>query len=92
MTISASTPGQGLAIHVEYSRPFPATNETTFTFTPVGANTEVKWSMVVQNNFMMKGISIFMDMDKMVGKDFEDGLRQLKNVAEAVALPSVAGK
>lgn len=83
MTISASTPGKDLAIHVEYTRPFPATNETTFAFTPVGDKTEVKWSMVVQNNFMMKGISIFMDMDKMVGKDFERGLGELKSVAEA---------
>lgn len=52
------------------------------TLEPEGASTKVTWSMVgsSEGNFMMKLFAPF--MDKMVGPDFEDGLKNLKAVAE----------
>ncbi|MBC3873525.1 SRPBCC family protein [Undibacterium flavidum] len=52
------------------------------TLEPEGASTKVTWSMVgsSEGNFMMKLFAPF--MDKMVGPDFEDGLKNLKTVAE----------
>jgi uncharacterized protein YndB with AHSA1/START domain len=43
----------------------------------------VTWSLAGNNNFISKAVCLFMDMDKMVGGDFEKGLADLKSVAEA---------
>ena len=43
------------------------------------------WSMEGRNNLMGKAFSIFMNMDKMIGGDFEKGLGSLKTVAETEA-------
>jgi len=40
------------------------------------------WSMFGKNNFMAKTIHLFMNMDKMVGGQFEQGLAAMKSVAE----------
>lgn len=84
MTITESRPSELIAIKLEFMKPFAATNVTEFTLMSAGNQTEVKWSMVGKNNFMAKAFCLFMDMDKMVGGDFEKGLAALKSVAEAV--------
>ena len=38
--------------------------------------------MTGQNNFLSKAICMFVDMDKMVGGMFEQGLAQMKSVVE----------
>ena len=38
-----------------------------------------------ENNFVAKAFSMFMNMDKMIGSDFEKGLAQMKTVSEAAA-------
>jgi hypothetical protein len=43
-----------------------------------------------ENNFMSKAFSLVMDMDKMIGGDFEKGLASMKTVAEAVPKPPPA--
>ena len=48
---------------------------------PSGAT--VTWSMLGKNNFMSKAFHLVMNMDKMVGGDFEKGLASLKGVVEA---------
>ena len=56
-----------------------------FTFKPDGDKTLVTWAMYGKNNFMGKVVSVFMDCDKMVGGQFEQGLATLKSVVEAAA-------
>ena len=56
-----------------------------FTFQPEGKQTVVTWSMTGTKNFMFKAVHLVMNMDKMVGGDFERGLAQLKNVSEGKA-------
>ena|SRR6266404_2736440 len=82
MTITESRPGEVIRIKLEFFKPFTATNTAEFTFKPVGNRTVVTWSMSGQNNFIAKAVHLFMDMDKMVGKDFEAGLANLKAVTE----------
>ena len=55
---------------------------------PQGGTTQVTWTMDGHNDFAGKAFSLVMDMDKMVGGDFERGLAQLKAVAEAEAVKS----
>jgi hypothetical protein len=81
MTITDSTP-EKITIRLEFLEPFPATNTTIFTFSGAGDETQVSWAMEGENDFMGKAFSLFMDMDKMVGADFEKGLAALKGIAE----------
>jgi hypothetical protein len=67
-------------------KPFQATNATSFAFKQGdGDVTLVTWSMDGENGFMSKAAGIFMDMDKMLGGDFEKGLAKLKEIAETQA-------
>jgi hypothetical protein len=83
MTITESRPSDLIKIKLEFIKPFAATNATDFTFTPSGNATNVKWTMAGDNNFIGKAFSLFMNMDKMIGADFEKGLAQMKTVAES---------
>lgn len=82
-TILESRPNELITIKLEFVRPFAATNTAEFTFEPAGDQTVVTWSLTGKNNFISKAICLFINMDKMVGGDFEKGLAQLKSVVEA---------
>lgn len=84
MTITDSQPPELVRIHLEFLRPFKATNTTEFTFRPQGGQTLVTWTMTGRNNLMSKVFGLFVDCDTMVGRDFEKGLAGIKAVAEAV--------
>jgi len=88
MTIIGSVPSQRVDIELEFSRPFVATNQVEFVFQGSGDDTRVLWGMDGKNGFVGKLISLFLDMDKMVGKDFEAGLAAMKASAEADAKPA----
>lgn len=86
MTILESKPDERVNIRLEFIKPFAATSETSFDLKPEGANgTDVTWSMTGHNNFMAKAMSLFMNMDKMIGPDFEKGLAAMKSKAEKAA-------
>jgi hypothetical protein len=83
MTIIESNPSDLIRIKLEFMKPFKATNTAQFTFKPEGNQTLVVWDMIGNNNFMCKAFSLFMNMDKMVGSDFEKGLAGMKSLVEA---------
>jgi hypothetical protein len=83
MTIIESRPSDLIRIKLEFLKPFAATNTAEFTFKPESNQTVVTWSMVGENNFVAKAVHLFMNMDKMIGGQFEKGLASLKAVAEA---------
>ena len=85
MTITESRPSDLIRIKLEFFKPFAATNTAEFTFKPEGNQTAVTWSMTGNNNFMAKAVHLFMNMDKMVGGQFEKGLAQMGSVVEAAA-------
>jgi len=83
MTIAESRPGELVRIKLEFFKPFAATNTAEFSFKPAGADaTAVTWTMTGQNNFLSKAICMFVDMDKMVGGMFDQGLTQMKSIVE----------
>lgn len=90
MTIADAKPNEAVGITLEFLRPFATTNRTDFLLAPAGAGTKVTWRMSGNHNFVGKAFCLFMDMDKMVGKDFEKGLAQLKPLAEGEAKKSAA--
>ena len=85
MTITQSVPSTLVKIKLEFIKPWVATNATDFMFASQGSQTNVKWTMDGENNFMGKAFGMFMNMDKMIGNDFEKGLAQMKTLTEAAA-------
>jgi hypothetical protein len=85
MTITDSKPSESIKIKLDFIKPFAATNATVFSFKPQGNQTSVTWTMDGDNNFIGKAFGLFMNMDKMVGGDFEKGLAQMKMIAEKTA-------
>lgn len=83
MEITESTPPGRLVIKLDFLKPFEAHNTTEFLLQPADGGTTLTWSMVGESPFMMKVMSLFMSMDKMVGRDFEKGLAGIKALAEA---------
>ena len=81
-TIMESHPDTLVRLKLEFVRPFACTNAVDFTFKPEGNQTVVTWDMTGENNFMAKGFSLFVNMDKMVGGEFEKGLANMKMVVE----------
>ena len=94
MTIVEAKPSSLVEIKLEFIKPFAATSQTTLTFEPAGDKTKVTWAMVGQNNFVAKAMTLFMNMDKMVGADFEKGLAKLgeKSAAEHAVRVAAAQK
>ena len=90
MTITGSQPPHGVTLRLEFLKPWKATNTTQFEFLPSGSGTTVTWTMTGTNNFMFKAMGLFMNMDKMVGPDFEKGLANLETAtAGSAKLPAV---
>lgn len=82
MEVIDATPATRVDIKLNFFRPFAAENRTLFTLVPAGDGTNVTWEMTGINNLMFKIMGIVMNMDKMVGRDFEKGLLALKAEAE----------
>lgn len=82
MTITASDPARKVVIKLEFRKPWKATNDAIFTFAPQADGTLVTWAMEGENDFFGKAAWMVMDMDRMVGADFERGLLSLKDVSE----------
>ncbi|MBV6757130.1 MULTISPECIES: SRPBCC family protein [Rhodococcus] len=82
MVITESVPGSKVVLDLNFLKPFKAENVTTFLLEPNGAGTTVRWQMTGKNNLFFRIVGVVFPMDKMVGKDFEKGLAQLKAAAE----------
>lgn len=83
MTILESKPNEVIKINLDFFRPFAATNLATFTFEPSGSGTKVAWIMEGQKNFQAKFAHLLINMDKMLGAVFLEGLENLNRLAQA---------
>jgi hypothetical protein len=86
MTLVKEEAPKLVGIKLEFVEPFESVADTTFTVTPESSEqSQVSWAMDGKNNLIGKMFGVFMDMDKMIGADFENGLAQLNVVAKAEA-------
>lgn len=83
MDIAESIANQKVLILLEFIKPFAAKNTAEFTFQQHGNETLVVWAMEGKVPLISKIMCLFMNMDKMVGKDFEAGLQNLQRIATA---------
>ncbi len=82
MEITDATGPTSVTVKLDFMKPFETHNTARFTLVPAGESTDVTWSMFGSSPLMIKLMSVFFNMDKLVGKDFERGLATLKTLAE----------
>lgn len=87
MTVLESKPNELIRFRLDFYKPMAGTSEAEFTFKPEGNQTVVTWSMSGQNNFIAKAMCMIMNMDKMVGGEFEKGLASIKTLVDVPAKP-----
>ncbi|MEI9901423.1 MAG: SRPBCC family protein [Hyphomicrobium sp.] len=82
ITVTDSTASLiGMRLHM--TKPFAGDNRVEFTLKPAGDTTEVTWAMKGMASLPGKIFSLFVDCDRMMAKDFDEGLANLKAIAEA---------
>ena len=80
MTVTESLLNELIRLRLEFLKPFRGTNATEFTFKPEGGRTIVTWTMSGKNPFIAKAMHLFVNMDRMIGSQFEKGLANLNAV------------
>jgi len=89
MTIIALKENEMVDMDLHFIKPFESKSKTYFNMTPEGSGYKVNWSMSGKSDFPMNIFGLFMNMDKMVGGDFERGLEALKKkCVEEAAMPT----
>lgn len=82
MEILTATAPSTIVIKLDFIKPFEGHNTAEFTILPQGGATNVTWAMHGPAPVMHRVMQVFMNMDRMIGKDFEAGLANLKKAAE----------
>lgn len=80
--IVESTQDQNVKYELTYLQPMEMSQGADITLTKQNEGTIVRWSVNGHNNFIGRFVCIFMNMDKMVGAEFEKGLAKLKSLVE----------
>lgn len=82
MTIVDSTPSSALAIKLDFVRPFEDSSDVAFRLEPKDGKTLVTWSMEGENSFFERLFCLAVNMDAMIGADYDRGLANLKGIVE----------
>lgn len=80
--ITGVTPYSGVDVKIDFIKPFAANNRIEFRLRPAGANTNVSWAIFGPHPYFFRVMSVLCNMDRMIGREFEKGLVQLKGLAE----------
>lgn len=85
MTIVESEPAKSIRIRLDLVRPVAVKRDVAFDFEPMGDGTQVTWSIAGQQGFVERAMCTVMrlDLDRMIGGDYEAGLAALKKIVEA---------
>jgi hypothetical protein len=79
--IIESSPSQ-VSIALDFTKPMTGHDTADFLLAPRGDSTTVTWTMHGPNAYVGKVMSLFFNMDKMIGGQFNEGLTSLKTVSE----------
>ena len=83
--IVESVADERVVTELQFIEPFESEATATLSLVPEGEGTRVTWAFDSQNGFGAKAMSMFVDMDEMLGPDFQRGLEALKPLAEQAA-------
>jgi uncharacterized protein YndB with AHSA1/START domain len=82
MTVRELMPPSKITMQLDMLKPLEGHNVVEFNLEPTDGGTRVTWAMRGPNSYLSKVVGLFMNMDTMIGKDFEDGLASLKTNVE----------
>ena len=82
VSVVDAVPNSKVAMRLRMTRPFACDNSVVFTLAPNGSSTDVTWAMSGKQPYMAKLMSTFINCDKMVGSQFEQGFSKLKTLVE----------
>ena len=82
MEIADTSPPNTITINLDFEKPFAGHNVVVFSIEPKGDAASVTWAMQGRSPFIAKLLGVFINMDAMIGRDFEAGLANLKAAAE----------
>ena len=83
MEIVEAVPAKKVGIQLDFIKPFEGHNVTDFTLAPQpDGTTRVNWEMHGPAPFVSKLMQVFVSMDRVIGKDFDEGLANLKALVE----------
>jgi uncharacterized protein YndB with AHSA1/START domain len=82
MEIAEVSAPSEIDIDLRFVKPFRAHNTAEFRLEPQGGATKVTWAMRGKRPLVAKVMGMVLDFDKMIGRDFETGLANLKAIAE----------
>lgn len=91
-TITASTENEKVVQDLEFFRPMEMKAVASITLSPAEGGTKVVWSYDAQQDLIGKAFTMFMDMDAMMGPEFDKGLASLKGAAEAASAARIAAE
>ncbi len=83
MEILQAPPPAAIVIKLDFLKPFEGHNIAEFTMLPQGDSTRLTWRMHGPAPLLSRVMQVFMNMDRMIGKDFEVGLANLKKLTES---------
>ena len=83
MEITETSSPSRVIVKLDFLKPFEGHNVAEFTLAARDGFTDVTWAMRGPSPFMSKLMGVLINMDKLIGKDFEAGLINLKTAAEA---------
>lgn len=84
-TIAALEADKGVELDLKFVAPWQSQSKVAVDLVPEASGTKVVWSMSGENDLPARLAGVFMDMDAMIGKDFDKGLGMLKVQVEAAA-------
>jgi hypothetical protein len=82
LTILESRAPEVIRIRLDFIKPFEDSATTEFRFKGEGEKTTVTWSIEGKNDFIGKVMCLFMNMDRMIGDRYEEGLANIKGIVE----------
>jgi len=71
-----------IGMRLVMTKPIAGDNRVEFQLKPVGDQTEVTWAMKGKQNLLIKVLSLFINCERMMARDFDEGLGNLKAIAE----------
>jgi hypothetical protein len=81
--IIAIIPGERVDHEIRFQKPFRTVAQAWFTTEVAGeGSTLVTWGMSGKMNYPFNAMGLFMDMEKAIGKDYDQGLSELKRILE----------
>jgi len=81
--VMESNLNQSVKTQLTYTKPIAMSQVAEVTLTPTQGGTKVTWSVECHNSFFFRLMGVLLNVDKMVGGEFEKGLNKLKLIAES---------